>query len=57
MATVNFLYRSTKAEANLDVRLLFRKDEVDFVFGAKTNYEVSKVYWKKQHKRKKYGRE
>ena len=52
MASINFLYRSTKEKANLNLRLLFRYDEVDYVFGAKTKVEVSKVYWSKQHKKK-----
>ena len=49
MATVNFLYRSTKENAILTLRLLFRFDNKDFVFGAKTKLEVSKHYWVKEH--------
>ncbi|HRP59459.1 MAG TPA: phage integrase SAM-like domain-containing protein, partial [Vicingus sp.] len=49
MATVNFLYRSTKPKANLVIRLLFRDNGVDYVFGAKTKFEVTKEYWTKQH--------
>jgi integrase len=52
MASVNFLYRSTKDKANLNLRLLYRYNSKDFVFGAKTQYEVSKYYWTKQHKKK-----
>jgi hypothetical protein len=52
MATVNFLYRSTKENANLHLRLLYRFNEIDFVFGTNTKYEVSKSYWSKQHKKK-----
>lgn len=52
MATVNFLYRSTKDKSNLVLRLLYRFDNTDFVFGAKTQFEVSKHYWTKQHKKK-----
>lgn len=52
MATVNFLYRSTKDKANLILRLLYRSNDTDFVFGAKTKCEVSKEYWTKQHKKK-----
>jgi integrase len=52
MATVNFLYRSTKEKANLHLRLLYRFNETDFVFGANTKFEVLKDYWNKQHKRK-----
>lgn len=49
MATVNFLYRSTKPKAFLVVRLLFRDNSVDYVYGAKTRFEVTKEYWTKQH--------
>ncbi|MGJ8685762.1 MAG: phage integrase SAM-like domain-containing protein [Nonlabens sp.] len=56
MATVNFLYRSTKSEASLNVRLLYRvQDEsknggyTDYTLGAKTQLRVSRDYWNKQH--------
>jgi integrase len=52
MATVNFLYRSTKDKANLHLRLLYRFKDTDFVFGANTKFEISKEYWNKQHKKK-----
>ncbi len=52
MATINFLYRSTKQEAPLNLRLLFRVEGKDFVFGVKTNYIISKDYWSKQHRLK-----
>ncbi|MFC4268360.1 tyrosine-type recombinase/integrase [Polaribacter marinivivus] len=52
MATINFLYRSTKEKAKLNLRLLFRYNDKDFVFGGKTKIEVSKYYWSKQHKKK-----
>ncbi len=52
MATINFLYRSTKDKANLHLRLLYRFNDIDFVFGANTKFEVSKHYWIKQHKNK-----
>ena len=52
MATVNFLYRSTKENAPLKLRLLFRHDSKDFVFGANTKLEVSKHYWTKEHPQK-----
>ena len=55
MATVNFLYRSTKNEASLNIRLLYRINNMsfedghkDFVLGAKTQLKVSKHYWDKQ---------
>ena len=49
MATVNFLYRSKKENSNLSLRLLFRFNEKDLVFGASTKLDVSKEYWSKQH--------
>lgn len=52
MATVNFLYRSTKDKANLHLRLLYRYNDIDYIFGANTKLEVSKDYWQKQHKKK-----
>ncbi|HLF51058.1 phage integrase SAM-like domain-containing protein [Flavobacterium sp.] len=52
MATINFLYRSTKENAFLHLRLLYRYNDTDFVFGANTKYEVSKEYWSKQHTKK-----
>jgi len=52
MATVNFLYRSTKDKANLVLRLLYRFNDTDFVFGGNAKLEVSKHYWSKQHKKK-----
>ncbi|MBP2281950.1 integrase [Flavobacterium sp. CG_23.5] len=52
MATVNFLYRSTKEKASLHLRLLYRLNDADFVFGANTKLEVLKDYWSKQHKKK-----
>lgn len=52
MATVNFLYRSTKEKAPLNLRLLFRYKDNDFVIGANTKCEVSKLYWSKEHSQK-----
>jgi integrase len=52
MASINFLYRSTKSRANLHLRLLYRFNDTDFVFGANTKLEVSKEYWSKYHKMK-----
>jgi len=56
MPTVNFLYRSVKDKAPLNIRLLFRvfKETYpdgfkDFVIGAKTQLIVTKKYWEKQH--------
>lgn len=50
MATVNFLYRSKKDSAPLNLRLLFRYDNQDFALGGKTKLIVSKYYWTKVHK-------
>jgi len=52
MATVNFLYRSTKDKAPLNLRLLYRYESKDFVLGAKTKLEVSMHYWSNQHDQK-----
>lgn len=52
MATVNFLYRSTRESSNLHLRLLYRFNDNDFVFGANTKFEVTKEYWQKQHKKR-----
>lgn len=52
MASVNFLYRSTKQKTNLVLRLLYRNNGNDFIFGAKTQFEIEKYYWSKQHKKK-----
>lgn len=51
MATVNFLYRSTKNQANLVLRLLHRHNETDLVIGAKTKYLIDKDYWNNTHKK------
>ncbi|SDF23576.1 Phage integrase family protein [Pricia antarctica] len=49
MATVNFLYRSKRPQAPLNIRLLFRVDKDDYVIGSKTKLIVEKTYWKKKH--------
>ena len=49
MATVNFLYRSTKDKANLHLRLLYRLNDTDFVIGVNTRFETSKDYWSVNH--------
>lgn len=56
VATVNFLYRSTKAQAPLNIRLLHRffddsepKGYRDLILGTKTKLSVSKHYWNQQH--------
>lgn len=52
MATINFLFRSTKEEAPLTVRILFRHNNADFVYGSPTKVTVTKEYWTKQHNNK-----
>lgn len=52
MASVNFLYRSTKDKSQLNLRLLYRHEGKDFVIGGKTKLIVSKEYWNKQHTQK-----
>lgn len=52
MATINFLYRSTKNQATLNIRLLYRYGEKDYVYGAKTLLKVDKEYWEKYHNQK-----
>lgn len=49
MATINFLYRSTKPKAFLNIRLLYRQGNKDYILGAKTKLEVTNSYWEKQH--------
>lgn len=52
MATVNFLFRSIKEKAPIAVRLLHTENEVNYVFGARTEYKVEKAYWDRFHKMK-----
>lgn len=52
MATVNFLYRSKKEKAPLNLRLLFRDNNKDFVIGGKTKLIINKDYWINHHDKK-----
>lgn len=52
MAAVNFLYRSKKDKAFLNLRLLFTHNNTNHVIGGKTKLEVSKLYWDKYHPQK-----
>jgi integrase len=52
MASINYLYRSTKDTAELVLRLLYRSNDIDYVIGTKSGIEVSKQYWTKEHKKK-----
>ena len=49
MATVNFLYRSTRQTANLVARLLFSYNDKNVVIGANTEYKVDADYWNTNH--------
>lgn len=49
MASVNFLYRSSKDNANLVLRLLYRFEGKDFVIGVSTKFGVAKDYWLENH--------
>jgi integrase len=49
MATVNFMYRSTKDKANLHLRLLYRFNDIDFVIGVNTKFEINKNDWFGHH--------
>ena len=56
MATVNFLYRSTRPEAAINLRLLYRVYDdsykgghKDYVIGGRTQLKVSKHYWDNEH--------
>lgn len=49
MATINFLYRSAREKASLNLRLLFTYNENAHVIGGKTNLIVSKDYWNNHH--------
>lgn len=48
MATINFLYRSTKPESTLTLRLLFNQKQIE----ARTRHHVSKIYWDQFHEAK-----
>jgi len=49
MATINFLYRSKRANSFLTLRLLYRYKDNDYTYATKTKVEVSSNYWKKEH--------
>jgi len=49
LASVNFLFRSTKPKAFLNLRLLYRYNNKDFSFGGKTKLLVTENYWKNIH--------
>lgn len=49
MATVSFLYRSTRDEAFLKVRFFYVKEGKNAFLEASTKSKVTKVYWDKYH--------
>jgi hypothetical protein len=49
MATISFLYRSTKSKAPITLRLLYRWGGKDYVHGSKTKLLVHGDYWKNIH--------
>lgn len=49
MATVNYLYRSVRETAFLDLRLLYAYEGKDYLIGGKTQLKVSKTYWNVEH--------
>jgi integrase len=53
MATVNFLYRSTKESANLTLRLLYRNMGKDFTVDGNSKITIEKEFWDKGLNQKK----
>lgn len=53
MATINYLFRSSKNKAELTLRLLFRHMGEDFTIDAKSKIEVEQEFWKKHFAQKK----
>ena len=53
MATIKYLYRSTKNKAGLTLRLLFRHMGKDFTIDGKSRIEVEQEFWEKQLNQKK----
>src|SRR5690554_5783199 len=49
MATINYLYRSTRKEAPLNLRLLYSHKGKDYVLGGRTKLIISKDYWQNDH--------
>lgn len=53
MATVNFLYRSTKESANLTLRLLYRNMGKDFTIDGNSKITIEKEFWVRNLNQKK----
>ena len=51
MATVNFLYRSTRSNAPLTLRLLFRSNNIDYTLSTLTNEVIEKTLFEKIYKK------
>lgn len=49
MATVNFLYRSTRDKAPLSLRLLYSYNNKKYVIGGRTQKTVTQTYWDNDH--------
>lgn len=49
MATVSFMFRTTKDKAKIKLRFFFRKDNVNSFIETNTNLVVSREYWEKYH--------
>lgn len=49
MATINFLYRSSKEKANLTLRLFFSLEGKKIRIDINTKQEISKNYWNLEH--------
>lgn len=49
MATINFLYRSSREQAPLNFRLLFTHNGTPIQIGGKTQLVISKDYWQNYH--------
>lgn len=52
MATVNYLYRSTREKAPLNLRLLYAHNSKNNVIGGKTQLIVTREYWETEHHKK-----
>jgi integrase len=53
MATIKYLYRSTKPEAFLTLRFQYRNNQkCDVIFDYKTKVSVTSKYWSEQHNKK-----
>lgn len=51
MANVNFMYRSTKDKATLNLRLHYSYNGKGYRIGGKTQLLITKSYWENDHKR------